>query len=126
MRETAEKLESITIEPFGSKVVVELVDVEDREVSILLVEEKPTEYGRVTAVGPEVGACSVGDVVLFGKFSGYMLESEKSMILREADLIGKVHGGLVKPKKQARREDSEIVVAKPSIDVVNPRTRIPH
>ena len=92
---------SISLKPLGNRVVVEPVEQEEVTAGgIVLPEtakEKP-QKGTILAVGPgdrdEDGKripmdVSVGDTILFAKYSGteIKMESKKLLILRESDIL---------------------------------------
>ena len=95
---------SISLKPLGNRVVVEPIEQEEVPASgIVLPEtakEKP-QKGTVLAVGPgdrdEDGKripmdVSVGDTILFAKYSGteIKVEDKKLLILRESDILALV------------------------------------
>ncbi len=97
---------AISLKPLGSRVVIEPIEQEDVTAGgIVLPEtakEKP-QKGRILSVGPgdrdEGGKrilldVSVGDTVLFAKYSGteIKLDGKKLLILRESDLLAIVEG----------------------------------
>ena len=92
---------SVTFKPLGNRVVVEPLEQEEITAGgIVLPEtakEKP-QKGKILSVGPgdrdEAGKripmdVSVGDTVLFAKYSGteIKLDGKKLLILRESDLL---------------------------------------
>ncbi len=92
---------SVNLKPLGNRVVVEPLEQEEiTPGGIVLPEtakEKP-QKGKVLSVGPgdrdEAGKriamdVSVGDTVLFAKYSGteIKLDGKKLLILRENDLL---------------------------------------
>jgi chaperonin GroES len=92
---------SISLKPLGNRVVVEPLEQEDITAGgIVLPEtakEKP-QKGKVLSIGPgdrdEDGKripmdVSVGDTVLFAKYSGteIKMDGKKLLILRESDLL---------------------------------------
>lgn len=92
---------SMKLKPLGSRVVVEPIEQEDVTAGgIVLPEtakEKP-QKGKILSVGPgdrdESGKriamdVSVGDMVLFAKYSGteIKVDSKKLLILRESDIL---------------------------------------
>jgi co-chaperonin GroES (HSP10) len=110
--EQQSEIQPIAIRPEWDRVIVELVDVEEKESALHLdAMEKPHEYGRITALGPEVipERFQVGEIVVFGQYSGYAIAQEQTIILRATDIIGHVSGGRVVPKRKSRAE-SEIAV----------------
>jgi chaperonin GroES len=95
---------SISLKPLGNRVVVEPIEQEEVTASgIVLPEtakEKP-QKGTILAVGPgdrdEDGKripmdVSVGDTILFAKYSGteIKVEDKKLLILRESDILALV------------------------------------
>ncbi len=97
---------ALKLKPLGSRVVVEPIEQEEITAGgIVLPEtakEKP-QQGKVLAVGPgdrdEDGKriamdVSVGDKVLFAKYSGteIKMDGKKLLILRESDLLAIVEG----------------------------------
>jgi chaperonin GroES len=94
----------ISIRPLDDRVVVELLEAEDKTAGGILLpdtaKQKP-QRGRVLAVGPgkmrdsgERTAVSVskGDEVLFGRYAGSDVELDRKeiKILRESDILAKI------------------------------------
>jgi chaperonin GroES len=95
---------AISLKPLGNRVVVEPLEQEEITAGgIVLPEtakEKP-QKGTVLSVGPgerdDQGKyipmdVSVGDVVLFAKYSGteIKVDNKKVLILRDSDILAKV------------------------------------
>ncbi len=92
------------LKPLGDRVVIELVEVEEKTAGGIVLpdtaKEKPQE-GRVVAVGtgrvldsgervaPEV---SVGDRIIFSKYAGTEVkyQDKEYLILRESDILAVV------------------------------------
>ena len=96
--------------PLADRVVVKRVDAEEKTAGGIIVpdsaKEKP-QQGEVLAVGPggrdDAGkmiamSVSVGDVVMFGKWSGteVKIDGTDLLIMKESDIMGIVED---KPKK---------------------------
>ena len=98
--------------PLGDRVLVRRVEEEQKTKGGIIIpdsaKEKPQE-GEVLAVGP--GArddsgklqpldVSVGDRILFGKWSGteVKLDGEELLIMKESDILGIIEGGAHKKK----------------------------
>jgi chaperonin GroES len=94
----------LKLRPLDDRVVVEPVEAEERTAGGIVLpdtaKEKP-QRGTVVAVGPgkllETGkrgdlAVSVGDVVIYGKYSGTDIEVNGNdvKIVRESDILAKV------------------------------------
>ncbi|HKZ44408.1 MAG TPA: co-chaperone GroES [Anaerolineales bacterium] len=92
---------AISLKPLGNRVVVEPIEQEEMTAGGIYVpetaKEKP-QQGKVLSVGPgdrdESGKripmdVSVGDKVLFAKYSGteMKLDGKKLLVLRESDLL---------------------------------------
>ena len=88
--------------PLHDRVVVKRVDAEEKTAGGIIIpdtaKEKPSQ-GEVIAVGPggrdESGKLTpidlkVGDVVLFGKWSGteVKIDGEDLLIMKESDIMG--------------------------------------
>ncbi len=77
------------IQPLQDRVLVERLDpAEVSKAGIIipsLAQEKP-QRGKVLAIGPKVTEVSVGDDVLFGKYSG--TEIEEHLIMHVDDILG--------------------------------------
>ena len=101
--------------PLHDRVVIERVDAEAKTAGGIIIpdtaKEKPSE-GEILAVGPggrdEAGKLipidlSVGDRVLFGKWSGseVKIEGEDLLIMSEADVMGVIDGAAAVRKKAA-------------------------
>ena len=100
--------------PLHDRVVVKRIDAEDKTAGGIIipdtVKEKPSQ-GEITAVGPggrdEAGNLipidlKVGDIVLFGKWSGteVKIDGQEVLIMKESDIMG-VITGLPAAKKKA-------------------------
>ncbi len=96
----------LKLKPLGGRVIVEPIEQEEMTAGgIILPEtakEKPQE-GKILAAGPgerdENGAriameVSVGDKVLYAKYSGteVKMDGKKLLILRESDILAVVEG----------------------------------
>ena len=86
----------LNIRPLADRVIIEPAAAETKTASGIIIpdtaQEKP-QKGIVVAVGPgkkdEPMTVSVGDVVLYGKYSGteFKYESGDYLIMREADIM---------------------------------------
>ena len=86
----------LTIRPLADRVIVEPAAAETKTASGIIIpdtaQEKP-QQGTVVAVGPgkkdEPMTVQVGDVVLYGKYSGteFKYEGGDYLIMRESDLV---------------------------------------
>lgn len=124
MQETA-PVQPIRIDPFGNRIIVRLVNVEEKVHAIHTdTIEKMAEFGVVEEIGPSVQDSRVekGAVVMFGKFSGYGVVDEETVMIREEDIIGRVHGGHIVSRKKERLGDS-LVLARPTA-LINPAAQI--
>jgi len=88
----------MNFQPLGNRILVERVDEPEQTPSGIIIpdnaKEKPLE-GNVLAIGPEVeeeGHISVGDRVVFAKYSGtdITLEGKEYLILQTDDILGKL------------------------------------
>jgi chaperonin GroES len=95
---------TITLKPLDDRIVVQPVEAEEKTAGGILLpqtaQQKP-QQGKVVAVGPgklsEAGSrlalsVVVGDLVLYGKYSGSDVEVQGTefKILRESELLGKL------------------------------------
>jgi chaperonin GroES len=86
----------LNIRPLADRVIIEPAAAETTTASGIIIpdtaQEKP-QKGTVVAVGPgkkdEPMTVNVGDVVLYGKYSGteFKYENGDYLILREADIM---------------------------------------
>tara|TARA_Y100000389_G_C17294804_1_gene429919 strand:+ start:122 stop:400 length:279 start_codon:yes stop_codon:yes gene_type:complete len=86
----------LNIRPLADRVIIEAAAAETTTASGIIIpdtaQEKP-QKGTVVAVGPgkkdEPMTVSVGDVVLYGKYSGteFKYENGDYLIMREADIM---------------------------------------
>ncbi|MGB1540255.1 MAG: co-chaperone GroES [Rickettsiales bacterium] len=98
------------IRPLHDRVLVKRVESEEKTASGIIIpdtaKEKPME-GEVLAVGSgarnENGQVTpldvkVGDIVLFGKWSGteVKIDGEELLIMKESDIMGIVEGAAAK------------------------------
>src|SRR5271165_7665966 len=101
--------------PLGDRVLVKRVEEEAKTKGGIIIpdtaKEKPQE-GEVLAVGPgardESGKLvpldvTVGDRILFGKWSGtdIKLDGEELLIMKESDVMGVIEGAATPAKKAA-------------------------
>ena len=92
---------SMKIRPLSDRVVVQPTDAEEKQQGGIIIpdtaKEKP-QQGKIVAVGPgkisESGQkiameVKVGDVVLYGKYSGteVTVDDEELLIMRESDIL---------------------------------------
>jgi chaperonin GroES len=95
---------TLTLKPLDDRVVVEPTEAEEKTAGGILLpdtaKQKP-QQGKIIAVGPgklsDEGnrialAVKVGDIVLYGKYSGSDVEvnGKELKILRETDLLAKL------------------------------------
>ena len=86
----------LNIRPLADRVIIEPATAETKTASGIIIpdtaQEKP-QRGTVVAVGPgkkdEPMTVSVGDAVLYGKYSGteFKYEGGDYLIMREADIM---------------------------------------
>ncbi len=94
----------LTLKPLDDRVVVQPTEAEEKTSGGILLpsaaQQKP-QQGKVVAVGPgklsDAGtrltlAVAVGDIVLYGKYSGSDVEvsGTEFKILRESEILGKL------------------------------------
>lgn len=87
---------TIKMKPLGTRVIVEPLLAEEKTQGGIIIpdsaKEKP-QSGKVVAVGPgtkdEVMEVSVGDVVLYGKYSGTEISYENNdyLIMSQSDIL---------------------------------------
>src|SRR5690348_15036905 len=104
----------MNLQPLGDRLIVEVLEEEETTASGIVLpdtaREKP-QRGKVLAVGP--GArdddgqhvpmdVAEGDEVIFSKYGGteIRLDSDVVLILREADVLGKLVGTVGKGKRK--------------------------
>ena len=101
--------------PLHDRVVVKRIDAEEKTKGGIIIpdnaKEKPAQ-GEIVAVGPggrdEAGKLipidlKVGDVVLFGKWSGteVKIDGQDVLIMKESDIMGVIEGAATSKKKAA-------------------------
>ena len=101
--------------PLHDRVVVKRIDADQKTTGGIIIpdtaQEKPSQ-GEVIAVGPggrdEAGKLTpidlkVGDVVLFGKWSGteVKIDGQDLLIMKESDIMGVLEGITTSKKKAA-------------------------
>jgi chaperonin GroES len=83
----------MNFKPLGERVLVKLVEVENKTASGIYIpdsaKEKPST-ASVVAIGSEVKEVNVNDTVVFGKYSGteLALEGNDYLILDLKDILG--------------------------------------
>jgi chaperonin GroES len=100
-----DKMSKFKITPLGDRVIVKPKEAEETSKGGIILpdtaKEKPIE-GTIVAVGPgktlEDGKLlempvKVGDIVLYGKYSGteVVIEEQEYLIMRESDIYGIVN-----------------------------------
>lgn len=85
-----------TIKPLGSRVLIEVMEAEQRTASGIIIpdsaKEKP-QKGTVVAAGPgtekEKMEVKAGDVVLYGKYAGTEITdgANKFLIMNQSDVL---------------------------------------
>lgn len=98
--------------PLGDRVVLKRIEAEQKTASGIIIpdtaQEKP-QQGEIVAVGAGARDDSgkivplevkVGDIVLFGKWSGteIKLDGQEYLVMKESDIIGIVEGKAAKKK----------------------------
>src|ERR1700690_697302 len=101
--------------PLHDRVVIERIDAEAKSAGGIIIpdtaQEKP-QQGKVVGVGPggrdESGKLipidlKVGDLVLFGKWSGteVKIDGAELLIMKESDIMGVLDGGHAAKRKAA-------------------------
>lgn len=90
------------VEPLFEKVIVWPCDVQYTDKESLLIRpdiaQDSPETGVVVAVAPDCSQIAAGDVVLFGKYSGYGLADDLLFSIREKDVMMRLHGVKVEPR----------------------------
>ncbi len=101
--------------PLHDRIVVKRIDAEEKTAGGIIIpdsaQEKPSQ-GEVIAVGPggrdEAGKLTpldvkVGEIVLFGKWSGteVKIDGQDLLIMKESDVMGVIEGGAAAKKKAA-------------------------
>lgn len=83
----------MNFQPLGNRVLVERVEDAQTTASGIIIpdnaKEKPSQ-GKVVAIGGDVEAISVGDTVVFGKYSGNDISIDGSdyLIMEADDIFG--------------------------------------
>lgn len=87
------------MKPLGTRVLIEPLEAEEKTRGGIIIpdsaKEKP-QSGKVVAVGPgskdEPMEVKVGDIVLYGKYSGTEInhESNKYLIMSQSDILAVV------------------------------------
>ena len=101
--------------PLHDRVVLKRIEADSKTTGGIIIpdtaKEKPSQ-GEIVAVGPggrdEAGKLTpidlkVGDVVLFGKWSGteVKIDGQDLLIMKESDIMGVIEGGAAAKKKVA-------------------------
>ena len=101
--------------PLHDRIVVKRIDAEEKTAGGIIIpdsaQEKPSQ-GEVIAVGPggrdEAGKLTpldvkVGEIVLFGKWSGteVKIDGQDLLIMKDSDVRGVIEGGAATKKKAA-------------------------
>ncbi len=86
----------VNLKPLGDRVLIEPLEAEEKTASGIIIpdtaKEKP-QKGTVVAAGPGTGdekmEVKVGDVVLFGKYSGteITVDGKDYLIMKQSDIL---------------------------------------
>ncbi len=89
-------MSEVKIKPLGTRVLIEAIEAEQKTASGIIIpdsaKEKP-QQGRVIAVGKgteeEPMEVKVGDLVMYGKYSGTELQYEGNdyLIMNQSDIL---------------------------------------
>ncbi len=83
------------IKPLKDRLVIKRAEFDETTKAGILIpqssQEKPI-YGEILDIGPLITGLKVGDLVLFGKYSGVEvnMDGEKYVLLREEEIYGYV------------------------------------
>ncbi len=83
----------MAFQPLGKRVLIERVEEATTTASGIIIpdnaKEKPLN-GKVVAVSKEVEEISVGDTVVFGKYSGsdLTLDGKEYLVMEDKDILG--------------------------------------
>ena len=74
----------MTLEPVGERIVVKRL-VEETRSGIILPEaaKRASLVGKVVAKGPDAAWVEVGDIVLFGKYAGFLLPIDGKYVSKD-------------------------------------------
>jgi chaperonin GroES len=110
--ESLNKEDFMKFRPLHDRVVVKRIDAEEKTAGGIIIpdsaKEKPSQ-GEIVAVGPggrdEAGKLipidlKVGDIVLFGKWSGteVKIDGQDLLIMKESDVLGVLEGTVARKK----------------------------
>ena len=94
---------SAKIEALFGRVVIWPCDVQFTDRSSLLIRpdtsEDAPETGIVVSAAADCEAVKTGDVVLFGRYSGYGISDSMLITCREEDVFLRLNGMTVKPRR---------------------------
>jgi len=82
----------MSIQPLGTRVLVEPIEVETKTASGIIIpdsaQEKPLQ-AKVLAIGSDVEQIKIGDTVLYGKYTGTELnyENKNYLMLEISDIL---------------------------------------
>lgn len=117
---------AVKIRPRGDRVLVKLVDfdVEEKEVDLYVadVSRDAPDKGEVVDTGPGVsGETEVGQLVLFGQYSG-MPAGKEYHLIREEDILATVEGATVKERElHPLQEGRDVGGGEPLIQTLSPQ-----
>jgi len=75
--------------PLGDNVQIKIRE-KVLKFGIVITSDELEEFADVIAVGPDVKYVKEGDVVVYNKFAGTLLETKFDRILSEKDILAKV------------------------------------
>jgi co-chaperonin GroES (HSP10) len=88
----------INFEPLANRVLVDDIKEDRSELRIQLPpssKEKPTNRATVVAIGPDVKAVIVGDIIYIGEWIGQLvnIDGKQYRSMNAIDILGKVKDG---------------------------------
>lgn len=91
------------IEPLFGRILVRPVEIDWTEVERHIItpdiaQDQP-EFGQVVAAAADCEVIREGDLVMFGKYSGYGVNDDEFINLREKDVMARLHGYKTRERK---------------------------
>lgn len=81
----------MSIRPIGKRVLIRRAKVEEKKNGIILVESsrQPKTEGEVIAMGDGITSVKIGDIVMYGNYSGVpvVTEDDDLVLLKEEEIL---------------------------------------
>src|SRR5690606_40129221 len=99
-------------EPLCGRILVRPVEIDwtedERRIIMPDIAQDQPEFGQVVAAAADCEVIREGDIVMFGKYSGYGVNDDEFINLREKDVMARLHGYKTRERNNRDAAPAEI------------------